>query len=124
VTKVSAAAASSSVSLREFVLVYLLASMPDFTEKDGMMYFPSLLFLHTGQRDTAVSAAGIDFERERLYDGTFNTPIFEANDERFHTVHDRSALVEQESRPFGCTGHQRPLMPVNDEYHASSFPLL
>jgi hypothetical protein len=94
VAKVSAAAPSSGISLCEFVLVYLLASMPDFAEKDGMMYFPPLHFLNTGHRDTAVPAPGVDFEHERLYDGPFRAPIFEANDERFHTVHDRSTLVE------------------------------
>jgi hypothetical protein len=124
VAKLSASTPSSSISLREFVLVYLLASMPDFAEKDGMMYFPLLRFLNTGHGDTAVSAPRVEFEHEWLYNGTFRTPIFEANDERLYTVHDRSAFVEQQSRPFGCTWHQRPLVPVDDEYHASSFPLL
>ena len=83
-----------------------LAPVADFGEKDGMMDGSLLCLLHASQRDARRLRSGIDFERERLERGVFHTPIFEADDERLHPMHHGTAPLEQESRPFGRTGHQ------------------
>jgi hypothetical protein len=66
VPQVCASAASARVSLRDFVLMYLLAPVAHFAEKDGMMDGSLLRFLHPGQRDACRLRSGIDFECERL----------------------------------------------------------
>jgi hypothetical protein len=38
-------------------------------------------------------------------------------------MHDRTASLEQESRPFGRTGHQRLFVSVKNENHGCSFLL-
>ena len=85
--------------------MHLLASVADFGKKDGMMDGSLLCFLHAGQRNAGRLRSGIDFERERLEHSVFHPPIFEANDERLHPMHDGTAPLEQETRPFGRTGH-------------------
>jgi hypothetical protein len=65
-TQIGASAASPGVPLRDFVLMYLLASVADFGEKDGMMDCSLLCFLHAGQCDPGFLAPRIDFERKRL----------------------------------------------------------
>ena len=92
--------------------MHLLAPVADFGEKEGMMDGSRLRFLHAGQRHPAGLAPRIDFERERLQVRVLPAPIFEPNDERPHAMHHRTTLLEQESRPFGRTGHQRLLLLV------------
>src|SRR5947209_7675240 len=106
VPQVSASAASAGVSLPDFVRMDLFAPVADFAEKDSMMDGSLLRLLHAGQRDACRLRPGIDFERQWLERSVFHTPVFEANDERLHPMHHGAAPLEQESRPFGCTGHQ------------------
>ena len=111
-TQVGAAAAATRVPLPDFVLMHLLAPVADFGEKEGMMDSSRLRFLHAGQRHPAGLAPRIDFERERLQVRVLPAPICEPNDERPHAMHHSTTLLEQESRPFGRTGHQRLLLLV------------
>ncbi len=106
VPQVNASAASAGVSLRDFVRMDLFAPVADFAEKNGMMDYSLLRLLHAGQRDACRLRPRIDFERERLERSVFHTPVFESNDERLHPMHHGTAPLEQESRPFGRTGHQ------------------
>jgi hypothetical protein len=112
VAQVGASTASAHALLRDFVLVHLLSPVSDFAEKDGVMDFSLLRFLHTGQCYPTGLAPRVDLERERLQGRVFHAPVFEPNDERRHVVHDRTTTLQQESRPFGRTGHQRLLFLV------------
>jgi hypothetical protein len=76
------------------------------------MDHPFLCCFYPGQRHPGGLAAWIDLERDGLQDTVFHAPIFEANDERLHTMYHRAPTRQQEPRPFGRTGHQWPFLLI------------
>src|SRR6266568_4975495 len=97
--------------------MYLLASMMQLGEVQGVMHLSCWRLLHPRQGYAGGSAARIDFQCQRLEPTLLHYTILEANHKGVPPVDHGASAREQQARLFRSTRHQWLFAFVKHEDH-------
>ena len=115
--QIGCAATATSLSLGEFMLMYLFAAVLYFRQPESVMDLPMRCLFHTHQSQSSRLAPRIEFEPALLQCALLHPSVTQPDHERLDPVYHCPPARQQESRPLRCRRHERLFVFVEYENH-------